>query len=277
MKRIFLLTLLISLNLLGQENKYDEVITYKKTESRDLKISFMYPQNWNDKGDFPLIIFYHGGGWIGGNINQFDDYATYFAKRGTVCALVQYRLQKEDNADPFTSLADAKSAIRFLKTNAKKYHIDAKKIIAAGGSAGGQLAAACELVDGFNDAEDNRDINTKVAALVLFNPVIDNGPNGYGYNRIGEKYKEFSPFHQKKTGMADALIMVGTNDKHIPVQTMKNFQEDVELSGGTCDLIFYEGAEHGFFNKGNADGLYYRQTRDEMEKFLRKRNFLAEK
>ncbi|MAZ28230.1 MAG: peptidase S9 [Cytophagaceae bacterium] len=275
-KIIVIVTFLIGSSLLAQNVKYDQVDVYKKTETRDLNISFVFPDNWKERTRWPMIVFYHGGGWAGGDIKQFSSQAAYFAGKGMVCALVEYRVAKVDHTDPFTALMDAKSAMRYLKKNSDRYRIDPNRIVAVGGSAGGHLAAAVDLVEGYNDPNDDLDINTKVSGLVLFNPVIDNGPNGYGYERVGEAYKQFSPFHQDKSKMADVLIMVGTNDKHIPVQTMKDFCKDAKDAGSNCEVIFYKDATHGFFNKGKGDGHYYIETRDEMEKFLRARNFICE-
>ena len=60
------------------------------------------------------------------------------------------------------------------------------KIIASGGSAGGHLAAAAALTDRCFENTDDLSVSCIPNALVLFNPVIDNGPGGYGFEKIGE-------------------------------------------------------------------------------------------
>ncbi len=275
---ILLLWLLLSNIAQGQNtNKFDQVETYKTTDQRSLTISFLYPKNWSARTDWPVLVFYFGGGWAKGSVNQFLPHARYFAKKGMVCALVDYRVRSKDGTDPFTSLMDAKSAMRYIKSNMQKHHIDSSRVVASGGSAGGHLAAACQLVKGYDDPQDDLSISTKVSALVLFNPVLDNGPDGYGYNRIGKQYTSFSPFFQDKKGMADVLILQGTADKLIPVKTMETFCESVREAGSYCNLVLYAEAKHGFFNRGYKDGLYYRQTLQEMENFLRARNFIGRK
>lgn len=268
------LSLLIVLLSVGfgwaQTEDADKYVVYKKTVQRDLGISMYLPKINNNQ---PLVIFFHGGGWIKGSPKQFLPYAQYLSKRGIVCALVEYRLKDADNTDPFTALEDAKSAVRFLKKNAGNYNIDTTKIILSGGSAGGHLAAACQWVKGFDDSGDDLTINTKGRALVLFNPVVDTGPNGYGYERIKDSYKDFSPFHQLKKDSIDVLVMCGTKDKLIPVATMEVFEKDINNNGGNCKVVLYEGAEHGFFNKPP----YQQQTQEEMILFLKKLNFLSNK
>jgi len=61
------------------------------------------------------------------------------------------------------------------------------------GFANGQLKAATALMENFNEYTDNLNISPIPNALVLFNPVIDNGQGGYGFERIGKEYKDFSP------------------------------------------------------------------------------------
>ena len=68
------------------------------------------------------------------------------------------------------------------------------------------LAAACDLI-GIDEESENKNISTKPAALILFNPVIDNGPGGYGYERIGNKYLEISPLHNVKRRCANYSVL----------------------------------------------------------------------
>lgn len=272
---LFLISILHSYTLIAQNQEFSKIDTFKVTEKRPLTISFLYPDDWDKRTDWPILVFYYGGGWVKGSIGQFLPQAKHFAAKGTVCALVEYRVKNIDGTDPFTALADAKSAMRYIKGNSSRHRIDSSRVVAIGGSAGGHLAAACELVKGYDDPKDDLSVGTQVSALVLFNPVLDNGPKGYAYNRIGERYTSFSPFFQDKKDMADALIMLGTNDHLIPVETMQTFCESVRQTGSHCELVLYPGAKHGFFNKASGNGLYYEKTLQEMENFLSKKNFLT--
>src|SRR6186713_3105921 len=92
----------------------------------------------------PLIVYVHGGGWRGGHTRQSGAFADFpavladLASRGYVVASVEYRLSGEA---PFPApLDDVRTAIRFLKANARKYGIDTARTGIFGGSAGGQLA-----------------------------------------------------------------------------------------------------------------------------------------
>lgn len=83
----------------------------------------------------------------------------------------------------------------------------------------GQLAAATALSDSFTEKTDDLGISCVPAALVLFNPVIDNSPAGYGYGVIGEHYRFFSSLHNIKKGAPPTLIMLGREDRLIPTAT----------------------------------------------------------
>src|SRR3954454_5851101 len=101
-----------------------------------------------------------------------------------VCALVEYRLLKNKPGEPPTDcIHDAKSAMRWVRSHAKELGIDSKRIAAAGGSAGGHLAAFCGLVEAKDDSQDNLSISPKPNAMILFNPVFNNGPGQYAYAR----------------------------------------------------------------------------------------------
>ena len=251
---------------------------YKQIDTTRLTIEFHFPEKMNKTKKYPVMVFFYGGGWIGGDISQFIHHANYFSKRGLVCALVDYRTEKKNHTTPFESLKDAKSAIRFIKENALDIGIDPQKIIACGGSAGGQLALATAVIEGYNEDTDNLSVSCVPNALVLYNPVIDNGPEGFGFNRIGSAYLNFSPLHNIKGKVPPTIFFVGTKDKHIPVQTAEYFRDEMIKFGNRCELRIYEGAEHGFFNfRENQNNDNYKSTLLETDKFLQSLGYLKKK
>lgn len=180
---------------------------------------------------------------------QFEPHALHFAAKNMITVLVDYRVKTKHNTSPFECVKDAKSAIRYLRQHAEPLGIDANRIVASGGSAGGHLAAACFTNESLNESTDDLAISAKPNALVLFNPVIDNGKDGYGFERIGEAYVAFSPIHNVKKGFPPTIFFLGTNDKLIPVSTAQNFKQKIEEVGSRCDLFLFDNQPHGFFNK----------------------------
>lgn len=242
---------------------------YKVVGEDSLELEIYYPPS-NDAPK-PAMIFFFGGGWNQGSTQQFQPHAEHFAERGLVTVLADYRVRSRNQSSPFDALEDAKSAIRYLKTHADRFGIDSSKIIASGGSAGGHLAAATAFISRFN-AKDDPKISSTPAALVLFNPVIDNGPGGYGYERVGEQYKDFSPLHNLTEGAPPTLFFLGTEDRLIPVITAEYYAMVMKKMGSECELILYEGEGHGFFNFRNKE--IYLKTLVETETFLRKTGFM---
>lgn len=273
MYRKHILTLLISIFAYSFCYSQEQIL-YKQIDSTELFMEVYHPEIIDTAKKHSAMVFFFGGGWNGGSIKQFEPHANYFSQRGMICFLVDYRVKKRQQTSPFESLKDAKSAIRYIKEHADKFHIDTSKIVAAGGSAGGHLAAATALIDNYNENTDNMSVNCIPNALVLFNPVFDNGPGGYGYGRIGYAYKNFSPLHNIKKGAPPTIVFLGTNDKLIPVETAKYYQKVMEKVNSTCELYLYEGQGHGFFNYKNFE--YYKKTVSEADRFLQSMGFLNE-
>ena len=239
----------ISLTSYGQKNytRFEEI--YKQIDSVKLKMVIYHPENFRQTEKYPTIVFFFGGGWISRSFDQFIPFAIHCASKGMIAVLADYRVGKWEKTTPFESLKDAKSAIRYLRQNAAKLSIDTNMIIASGGSAGGHLAAACFTNETVNEAGEDLNVSSKPNALVLFNAVIDNSKAGYGYERIGERYLEFSPLHNIRKGFPPTVFFLGTKDKLIPVATAETFKQKIEGVGGICTLHLYENQEHGFFNQ----------------------------
>ncbi|SDQ07358.1 alpha/beta hydrolase [Flagellimonas zhangzhouensis] len=265
MMRNCFLPLLFALSVYSSCSSQDKIL-FKEIDSIKLYLETYYPETIEQNKDYPALIFFFGGGWKNGNRKHFLNHAKYFSKRGVVCFLADYRTESKNHTTPFESLKDAKSAIRFLRKHASQFNIDKSKIIALGGSAGGHLAAATAFIDDYNEATDDLSQDCRPNALILFNPVIDNGPGGYGYERIGKNYKNFSPLHNIKKEAPPIVIFLGTEDQYIPVVTAQYFQYVVEKIGGRCDLKLYQGEKHGFFNRNNFK--LYKNTLLEADKFL---------
>ena len=254
--------------------------TYKQTDTIALKLYVKNPDGFSNKKSYPVIVFFFGGGWNSGKVSQFEPHAKYFSSRGMIAVLADYRVKTRYQTSPFDAVADAKSVIRYLRENASLLRIDTAKIVASGGSAGGHLAAATATVPGLNDARDNLKISCKPNALVLFNPVFDNGPSGYGYDRIGERYPEISPMHNIKKGTPSTIVFLGTNDDLIPIETAQRYKKKMEESGCRCDLFLYEGQKHGFFNlRGDTKegSRYFSETVYQADLFLESLDYLTGK
>ena len=275
--------LLCTTALIFAQDKFDfdrtqpATIEYKKIDTVSLDLILRYPPNFKKTRNYPTIIFFFGGGWNGGRINQFQPQAEYFASRGMITVLADYRVKLRQHTTPFEAVNDAKSAIRFLRMNAAALQIDPNKIVGSGGSAGAHLAAACANLPELDEPNEDLSISSKPNALVLFNPVFDNGPGGYGHERMGARWEEISPAHNIKKGAPPTIVFLGRSDHLIPVSVAENYTAKMEAVGSRCDLFLYDGADHGFFNPGQHDGKFYTQTVREADRFLESLHYLEGK
>lgn len=245
-----------------------KLIAYKSTASRELFLHVFAPDPNSFPGVRPAILLFHGGGWVEGDALRFYDQARHFAMKGMVAISADYRIKSVDATAPKMALADASSAMRFVRANADALNIDLSRIAAGGGSAGGQLAAALATAQGFDGPEDNKSISKQPAALVLFNPVIDNGPGGYGNDRVADYWEAFSPLHNIEEGHPPTIILLGTADKLIPVRTATEYCQKVRAAGAHCVLQLYNGQPHAFFNRRRSE-LYFRKTLTAVDEFFR--------
>ena len=274
MDRKHIINLLIILIFSYSFCQAQKQILYKQIDITKLYLELHIPDKIDTSKKYPAMVFFFGGGWTNGTRNQFANHADYFARRGIICFLADYRIESKNKTTPFESLKDAKSAIRFIRKNSSEFGVDATKIIASGGSAGGHLAAATAVIEDYNESSDDLSVSCIPNALVLFNPVIDNGPGGYGFVRIGDKYKSFSPLHNIRKGAPPTIFFLGTNDLLIPVETAEYYKKVMEKVGSRCELRLYEGEGHGFFNYANIDN--YKSTVLEADKFLQSLGYLKE-
>lgn len=226
---------------------------YKKVGDRELQLWVVKPHGWKATDRRPAIVLFHGGGWMTGTPMQFSAQGRHFASLGMVCVQPQYRLLSDDMSEtPLVCIQDAKSAMRWVRAHAAELGIDPDRIAAGGGSAGGHLAACTALLDGLNDPQDDLKVSAKPQALVLFNPVFDNSPGNYGYDRVGKRYMEFSPADHIVPGAPPTIVFLGTRDHLIPVATVEKFQNSMKKVGARCDVKLFEGKDHGFFNSEPA-------------------------
>ncbi len=252
-----------------------EPYVYKKVDGRELKIYVTKPADWKASDTRPAIVFYHGGGWVGGSPGQFTEHSKYLASRGMVCFQAQYRLLDRKKKDPPTNCChDAKSAMRWVRSRAEEFGIDPQRIASGGGSAGGHLAAFVGMVEGTDDPADDLDVSPKSNARALFNPVFDNGPDGWGAARVGDRYQEFSPFHNVSKDDPPAIVFLGSADKLVPVKTAYDFQAAMKKAGVDCEVMIFEDMPHGFFNHGKYDNKPYYETVLAADKFLAKLGWL---
>lgn len=231
-------------------------LVYKSIDGVDLKMHVFEPEGHQSGDTAPAVVFFFGGGWVGGTPKQFYEQARDLAERGVVAFSAEYRIKQDHDTSPFESVKDAKSAVRWLRQHASELGIDPDRIVASGGSAGGHIAACTGVISGMEDAGEDLSVSSLPNAMILYNPVIDTTEKGYGLEKVGEARKtEISPCDHVRPGIAPTLLLHGTADTTVPFENAERFARLMKEAGNRCDLVSYEGEKHGFFN-----GPFFRPT-----------------
>ncbi len=247
------------------------VATYKTAGDTKLNLYIFSPAAPKKA---PAIVFFFGGGWTGGTPQQFEMQCRELARRGMVAITADYRVKSRHGVMPTHCLADARSALRWVRANATALGVDPQRIAAAGGSAGGHLAASTAFIDQFDDPQDDRKVSAVPNALVLFNPALVLAPieglakDALGFRdleaRMGTKPENLSPAHHVTRNGPPTLIFHGRADRTVPYATAEAFTAKMKALGNLCELKGYDGQNHGFFNGGR----FQQETLAEADKFL---------
>jgi alpha-L-fucosidase 2 len=220
-------------------------------------------------GPFPAAILIHGGGFDqGSKSTNVRPLFEPLNNAGFAWFSIDYRLAPEAHFPQ--SIADVDSAIRWMKANASKYHVDASKIALIGESAGGLLV---------NYAGTHETHATKVAAVVDFYGPVDYGKlseerrehperfnmasikrhaaNGGGIHFFGveqldaaglAKLRALSPLAAVHKEMPPFLCIHGTKDDQVSYEQSTAMCAAMHIAGVSCELITIEGGGHGMSN-----------------------------
>lgn len=219
---------------------------FKSTPQGDLNLYFFLPADWQAGDRRPVIVFFFGGGWHNGTPKQFIPQAEYFATRGIVCALADYRVSTRHKTTPDICVEDAKSAIRWVRTHAGELGVDPKRVVSSGGSAGGHLAAAVTFCPAFDAGDEDLTVSSKPDAMILFNPALNLVARPV-LDMAGRRIeRDLSPTLFLQSGAPPALLLYGTADSLKPQGD--EFCAATRKLGNRCDYYTAEEQPHGFFN-----------------------------
>ncbi len=243
---------------------------YKTASGDELFLYLFVPPGHDPAADRrPAAVFFFGGGWNGGSPTQFEQHARYLASRGMVAALADYRVRSRQGTTPRECVADGKSAVRYLRRHAERLGLDPQRIAAGGGSAGGHVAACTGTLPELDDPSDDLSVSSKSNALLLFNPVYDNGPEGgYGHTRLKAYWRDISPAEHIDERTPPAIVFLGEQDDLIPVATAERFQSRMKAAGVRSVLHTYPGQGHGFFNEDKGGAELFLDTLRKLDAFL---------
>ncbi len=239
---------------------FEPDVEYANPDGQHLKLDLARPKQGD--GPFPAVLCIHGGGFRAGSRQGYDPLCIRLAENGYVAVTVEYRLAPKY---PFpAAIHDTKEAVRWLRANAKKYHIDPDRIGTTGGSAGGHLAQFLGVtadVKAFEGEGGNRDQSSRVACVVNYYGPSDFTKSygksvdaaevlplflGGNLEKARRQHVVASPLYWVTPNAAPTLCVHGTKDPYVAHEQAVWLVDRLKAAEVEAELLTLEGAGHGF-------------------------------
>jgi acetyl esterase/lipase len=237
---------------------FESGIEFSNPDNQHLQLNLARPKKGS--GPFPAVVCIHGGGFRAGTRESYDKLCIAFAQRGYVAVTATYRLSPASQFP--AAVHDCKAAVRWLRANAAKYHVDPKRIGAMGGSAGGHLALFLGVTAGVTEfeGEGNGDQSSAVQCVVSFAGPSD-FTKSYGKSvdahevlplffggNLEQKRREHiwgSPLYWVTPRAAPTLCIHGTEDNYVAHEQAVWMVDRLKSSAVEAELLSVPGAGHG--------------------------------
>lgn len=235
-------------------------VEYGRDGGRSLTLHILRPA-MSPPAPMPVLVGIHGGGWAGGTKDWCLETLMHFAARGYFTVAVGHQFQREA---PFPSMIqDCKCAVRYLRANANKYHLDSAHIGAWGFSSGGHLAALLGTAGHVTELEGAGgwpDQSSRVQAVCdWFGPSGKFQDDPGQQNRFDEHWElfggtlrqnldldvSFDPIEHVTPTAPPFLIMHGDKDDFVPLKASERLYDALTSSGVEATLVIAQGAGHG--------------------------------
>ena len=239
----------------------------------------------NEGENLPLIIWVHGGAWLGGSKERYAPME--YLKSGYAGASINYRLSQ--HAIFPAQIEDVKAAVRWIRANAETYRLDPNRFAAWGSSAGGHLVAMLGTAGDITEFEvgENLEVSSQVQAVVdYFGPtdflqmdthrlpdgLVHDAPDSPESKLVGgpiqaHKYRvaRANPITYVSKADPPILIIHGDQDKLVPYHQSVLLKEALEAVGAPVEFYRVEGGGHGWFKDPKVPEL----TKAFLEKHLK--------
>ena len=238
----------------------------------DIAVRLYWPVEANSLKNLGLLVAYHGGGWVMGSLDTYDNFCRYLCKYGKAIVIsVGYRLAPEHRFP--AAVDDSYAALNWVAENAFALGGDVTRLCVGGDSAGGNLAAVMCLLTSMSRGPN-------ISRQLLFYPCLamyDNhgyvsrreyGTGDYGlsdaqllhcrdlYARTEADYRDirFSPILAESfAGLPAALIIMPEYD---PLRDEgEEYAAKLEDAGVAVEYRLYPGVVHGFMSQSGIVGI----------------------
>lgn len=241
--------------------------TYLTADGIALKLDIYSPRQTSKPR--PTLIYFHGGGWLGGSKERSAFQVLPYLDRGWAAVNVQYRLGRSALAP--AAVQDTRCALHWVIRHAEKYGFDTNRIVLSGRSAGGHLALITGMLTadaGFDDRCPRRtgtgleraaaDLpEAPVAAIVNWSGITDvndliTGPNATGYAKawLGGQTQasaiatSVSPLTYIRKDLPPILTLHGDQDRVVPYEHAVRLHDALESADSPNKLVPISGREH---------------------------------
>ena len=237
-------------------------IEFSNPDNQHLQLDMARPAG---DGPFSAIVCIHGGGFRAGTRDGYDGLIQRLAQSGYVAVTITYRLAPKYQFP--AAVYDGKAAVRWLRANASKYHVDPTRIGATGGSAGGTLAQMLGVTEGVKEFEgDGGNAKESSAVKCVVNVYGANDfTKSYGKSvdahevlplYLGGNLEKARPAHIRSSPLywvtpnaVPTFCIHGTEDKYVHLEQAEMLVEKLKATGVEVELLKLEGAGHGFKGK----------------------------
>lgn len=240
-------------------------LVYRTIDGQPLRLDLYRPEN--GAGPFPVVMWLYGGAWVHGRKERTP--AVTLVKDGYAVASIDIRSTR---TAPFPAqIEDCKAAVRWLRANSAKYHLDRDHIGVWGFSSGGHLAALLGTTCGLPEFEgkgDNLnesscvqavcDVSGPIDLVRMYSEVSDEATDmgtkakdaidlliGGPLPQNEQKAMAASPIRYVSKKSAPFLILHGEQDKTIPVEQSKSLAAALKAAGVPVELEIATGQGHG--------------------------------
>ncbi|OGU76343.1 MAG: hypothetical protein A2V93_06350 [Ignavibacteria bacterium RBG_16_34_14] len=225
-----------------------KITVYKTVDGFNLDAHIFYPPNFNQKEKLPAILFFHGGSWYEGKVDWMFGACKKYAELGMAAIAIEYRLYDRHGAPPYECISDAKSAVRWIRSNANELGINPDKIIAYGFSAGGHLVACTAMLKILDAPGEDTTVSAVPNAMIFISSCFDPTLDKWFVKQVEKLYppKSCSPIHNIRKGLPQSIIIHAANDRMCPFWTAEKFSEEMVKVGNNNKLVRIEEAGHFF-------------------------------
>ena len=235
----------------GDEEKFrvEKNLVYATQDKKKLQLDAYLPTT---KGPHPSVLVIHGGGWMSGSKWQLGRYAAALAERGINAFAINYRLAPKYKHP--VQVEDCREAVRWVRSNSKKYGGDPKRIGALGYSAGAHLSAML-AVTGMNAQEDPKGIGTEILVAVgggtpceFFSLPPDNKALAYwlggSRKQFPEIYQDASPISHLDAKDSPIFFFHGEVDGLVRASGARDMSKKMQTLGIDTKFHPIKGAGH---------------------------------